>query len=616
MTNWFSNASLTPHGFCLLWEPSLIWSFIVGDAGTALSYFVLPVAIARFAQRRTDLVFKPVFWLFAAFILLCGTSHWLDLLTIWVPAYSLQADTKLATAAVSLVTAIATWRLLPAALALPSPRQMQRANERLLAREEELRRVNASLEAKVAERTAHLAANEARLQNLLATLDIGTFMTRHRDGTIQFWSEGCTRLYGWTAAEAIGRNAHELLRTSFPVPVADIEAALEREGVWTGDLTHTAKDGRVVTVEARKLLRREAADQAGEVLEALTDVTASRRAEREQRRTDTLLRGIVAAAPGLIYAKDRQGRFVLANPQLQTVFDRSWADIAGRTDLDLFDSRPQAEAVMATDLRIMEHGCTEELEELVGTEGGRPRVWLSTKTPLRTSDGVVEGLVGVSIEITERKRSEERLRLMVHELNHRVKNTLATVMAVASQTMRGADRDTVDALLSRLQSLATTHDVLTRESWESADLRDVVASALAAHGGPDDDRFEISGPPARLLPREAVALAMALHELATNALKYGALSTQAPEGRVELRWTVIRGRLHLVWAERGGPPVAVPTRRGFGTRLIERSLSQDLEAAITLEFRHDGVVCTVDATLGAAEMRRDTTPMLLNVGSP
>lgn len=588
---------LTPHGFCLLWEPWLIWSFVVGDTATSLAYFAIPIALARFVRRRVDLAFKPVFWLFAAFILLCGTTHWLELLTIWVPAYRLEAISKLTTAAVSVATAVALRQLLPQALALPSPIQMRTVNEALTASEAQLRILNASLEARVEERAAELKANEARLQDLLATLDLGTFITRDLDGMIRSWSEGCTRLYGWTKEEAIGRNVHDLLRTVFPMPQAEAEAALERDGTWTGDLRHRARDGREVVVTARKILRRDAEGRPMAVLEALTDVTEQRRVERERHRANALLRGIIAAAPGLIYAKDRQGRMLLANGAVTTLIGKPWAEVKGRTDLENLDDHAQAEAVIANDRSIMEQGDTVELEELVGKKGHEPRVWLSTKTPLRGPDGQVEGLIGVSMEITGRKRAEERLHLMVHELNHRVKNTLATVQSIASQTLRNADPAMRRVLDNRLQALAIAHDVLTREGWQGAELNDVVAFALAPYGGRQNERFHVSGPSVWLPPRAALAIAMGLHELATNALKYGALSPSATEGWVELLWSRSEGRLHLTWMERGGPPVTPLSRRGFGTRLIERGLAQDLDGRVELAFSPRGVTCTVDAAL-------------------
>jgi PAS domain S-box-containing protein len=137
---------------------------------------------------------------------------------------------------------------------------------------------------------ARLRESEARLRDLLATLDLGTLMARDLDGTVRFWSEGCARLYGWTAAEAVGRSAHELLHTIYPVPRAEVEAALERDGEWTGDLRHRARDGSEVVVAARKVLRRDAEGKPAAVLESLTDVIAQRRTEAALRESEARLR--------------------------------------------------------------------------------------------------------------------------------------------------------------------------------------------------------------------------------------------------------------------------------------------------------------------------------------
>ncbi len=217
---------------------------------------------------------------------------------------------------------------------------------------------------------------------------------------------------------------------------------------------------------------------------------------------------------------------------------------------------------------------------------------------MRDAAGQVVGLVGVSIDITERKRDEERLRLMVNELNHRVKNTLATVQSITSQTLRGGDPAVQRTLEGRLQALAAVHDVLTRESWKEAYLREVIESALAPYGVQDSARFQIAGQPIRVQPRVAVATSLALHELATNAIKYGALSTQ--NGRVAVTWKIVddaEPRLHMTWVERGGPAVVTPIVRSFGTRLIERGLAQDLGGTARLDFNEEGITCTIDAKL-------------------
>jgi signal transduction histidine kinase/ActR/RegA family two-component response regulator len=132
LSRWLTDPSgLTPHGFCLSWEPALIWTYALSDIGIGVAYFTIPLALAVFVRRRLDLVFRPIFWLFAAFILLCGMTHWLDVLTLWVPAYGLEASVKVMTGIVSLITAVALWWRMPDALALPSPAQLRAANEAL-----------------------------------------------------------------------------------------------------------------------------------------------------------------------------------------------------------------------------------------------------------------------------------------------------------------------------------------------------------------------------------------------------------------------------------------------------------------------------------------------------
>jgi PAS domain S-box-containing protein len=200
---------------------------------------------------------------------------------------------------------------------------------------------------------------------------------------------------------------------------------------------------------------------------------------------------------------------------------------------------------------------------------------------------------GIMRDITERTQAEARQRLMLNELNHRVKNTLATVQAVAGQTLRTAsDLDEARmSLTSRLLALARGHDVLTRESWEGADVADVVAQAVLAG---DRGRVAIHGPSARLTPKAALALSMILHELFTNAAKYGALSGES--GRLDIGWTRQDDALRLTWREVGGPPVAPPQRRGFGSRMIE-ALARDLDGSSHIDFEPLGLVCTIDARL-------------------
>jgi two-component sensor histidine kinase len=194
---------------------------------------------------------------------------------------------------------------------------------------------------------------------------------------------------------------------------------------------------------------------------------------------------------------------------------------------------------------------------------------------------------------------ERNLRLLINELNHRVKNTLATVQSIATQTLRSSQttEQARRAIEERLLALSRVHDVLTRESWEGAGLAEIVAQAMAPYRHDRDDRLRMQGPEVRLSPRMALAIAMALQELATNAVKYGALSNET--GTIAITWCLEEEskRLRLHWREAGGPPVRAPERRGFGTRLIERSLAQDLDGRVEITFAPAGLVCTVDAPL-------------------
>jgi PAS domain S-box-containing protein len=230
--------------------------------------------------------------------------------------------------------------------------------------------------------------------------------------------------------------------------------------------------------------------------------------------------------------------------------------------------------------------------------------WMLLRAEIRLdAEGKPKAVVGVLIDVTESKRIVEQKQLLIHELNHRVKNTLATVVSIAGQTLRNApDLDAARRDLEiRLIALARAHDVLTSENWQGAALRDIVEQAVAPYRGPAGERFAIEGPPVRLPPRAALVFALALHELATNAVKYGALSV--PDGHVSIGWRHMdlpRGPgLGFVWTERGGPPVRTPERRGFGARMIERSLAYELDGTVALDFRPDGVVCTIEAPLTA-----------------
>jgi two-component sensor histidine kinase/PAS domain-containing protein len=203
-------------------------------------------------------------------------------------------------------------------------------------------------------------------------------------------------------------------------------------------------------------------------------------------------------------------------------------------------------------------------------------------------------ITGASRDLTELKAAEELQRLLLNELNHRVKNTLATVQAVSLQTLKAADDlpSAREALDRRIVSMAKAHDLLRSREWAGANIDEVVAGALEAF---PVNQLKVSGDPVEVSPRQALALSMALHELATNAAKYGALST--PDGCVSVHWTNADGNFRFEWEESGGPPVVAPTRKGFGSRLLERLLVTDLGGDIALDYAATGLRFNITATL-------------------
>ncbi|WP_288586634.1 HWE histidine kinase domain-containing protein [uncultured Methylobacterium sp.] len=215
-----------------------------------------------------------------------------------------------------------------------------------------------------------------------------------------------------------------------------------------------------------------------------------------------------------------------------------------------------------------------------------------TASPIRDDAAQVIGTIIEVRDISEEKAAAERQRLLIDELNHRVKNTLATVQSIAAQTFRGrAEGAARDLFEARLSALSTAHDVLVADNWESASLRGVIERVL---GPLPADRLHLDGPDARLHPKVAVSLGMALHELAANALQHGALTV--PEGRVVVGWALADGedgrqRLDLDWREAGGPAVAPPARRGFGSRLVERQVPLEFGGSTEIAYAPGGVTC-------------------------
>jgi PAS domain S-box-containing protein len=310
------------------------------------------------------------------------------------------------------------------------------------------------------------------------------------------------------------------------------------------------------------------------------------------------LEAVLESVSDAFYALDAEWRYVVFNRAAEEYFGVGRKAVLGR---ELWEIFPQG---LGTPF---EKYCRAAMDEAVSTT-------FETASRLRP-DRVVElrivpmrgGGVAITLtDVTERRQAAARQRLLVNELNHRVKNSLATVQAIAAQSLRGPEVSSHarERFTARLLALARANDVLVAETWAGASLASVAAEMAGPHGG--DERFTIAGPEVRLAPTLATAMALGLHELATNAAKYGALST--PPGRVELSWTVdgdgAERRLAMTWRERGGPPVGEPGPAGFGTRLIQRGLAHELKGEVRLTYAPDGLVFRLSAPLSES-LRED-----------
>jgi PAS domain S-box-containing protein len=231
------------------------------------------------------------------------------------------------------------------------------------------------------------------------------------------------------------------------------------------------------------------------------------------------------------------------------------------------------------------------------------RVLETHARPRFSGTGEFLGMIGVNVDVTEREEAERARELLVAELNHRVKNTLSVVQGIAHQTFRNASNpaEARKAFEGRLVALAHAHNLLTQANWENASLHELAELSLDAKGS-NAARVLLSGPKILLPPKDAVSIAMALHELCTNAMKYGALSNES--GRINLKWERTddaQPQLQLHWHETGGPLVTPPSRRGFGSMLLERTLAQDLDGEVKMTFAPTGLMCSIGAPLRSGE---------------
>ena len=430
------------------------------------------------------------------------------------------------------------------------------------------------------------------------------------------WTDGSMAdISGTYPLGAFGDAVHEALEKGLTVRVDDVEAdpGSDDPGLLRRYAAIQLRAGLVVPVFSHSRYRaalfaqhhqpRRWTDGEEALLRAATDriwQEATRvRAEVALRHSERRYRQIFEGANDLIFTADLDQKLTDCNPAVAAAMGLAPEAAIGRSIREFVSEEGWAQTNRMLRQKL-EHGGTTRHDIEVRAPGGKRMYWeINSSLAYDTANEIV-GLHAIARDVTERKRFEERQRLLVNELNHRVKNTLALVQGLALQSFKdGRDMaEAREAFQERLAALARAHDLLTRENWEGVTLDQLVEGATG-HQNAAEERIRADGPDIKLNARAAVSLVMALHELCTNAAKYGALSV--PGGHVDIEWDIEDDdRLRLEWRERDGPRVEATGRRGFGFRMIERALAADLGGEVVIDLDEAGLVCAIEAPLARA----------------
>ncbi|MDM9646709.1 PAS domain S-box protein [Rhizobium sp. S163] len=436
-----------------------------------------------------------------------------------------------------------------------------------------------------------LKDSEERLRALFSQSAAGIGQT-DLSGRMVFVNRRFTEMLGYEGDELVGIRFQDI---THPDDLPEAERRFEQlisEGASfdmekrcickNGDLVWTA-----ISVSALK-------DEQGAVRQVgfiAIDISASKTAQESERQ----LASIVASSNDAILSIDMDMKITNWNAAAEKLYGYSREEAIGQSVLMLVpEDRRNEESEILSKIRAGETIHRYETQRL--RKGGRPVDVQLSVSPIYDSSGRAIGASKMSQDIKARKEAERLQRVLIGELNHRVKNVFATVMAISKQTLDrdGDGRDSVASFNARLMSMAHAHDLLTHNDWQRADLADLVEQVLNPY---PREKFEVEGCPVLLPQKAVVSFSLAIHELATNAAKYGALSV--PQGRVSISWTYSQGsgRLQFKWVERDGPAVELPTRKGFGSRLIERLLAAEISGQSSISYDPKGVVCEIEAVL-------------------
>lgn len=625
--NWiFDSSRFISRGDSMNWDSHMMQLDIASSVANAVACLAIAAGFFILAERRRDftLLFKLVTYLIGGLFLIRGFQNVIAVVVVWWPMYGLQTVMKVGSASLTLIAAIVLWVLRNRILRLPGPEHIKEVEGKLRDLNAKISLSQAQIDREIEERTAELQGVRQRFEQALRGAGISVFT---QDKSLR---------YTWAftpdttmTKSAIGKTDFEIIPPSSCGPIV----ALKQRAIASG----RAVEGEVsIRDHGRETWYRmhiePVLDGQGQVVSLhgiAVDISDRKMLEDEQVRLSSEL------AANLQYYK-------LAMESSHTVVFTIDETLRYASVSHDFMGQPPEYYIGKTNAEVMSpenYAFMKPLKQKAIDSGEPVRGEIKAKVdgsfkwydismaPLKNRAGHIIGLTGAAIDISERKGWEQHLRLLMRELTHRSKNLLAVIQAMARQTARHTD--SVDGFIerfgARLHALAGSHDLLVQESWQRASIAELISSQLGHYSDLVGTQIIVKGPKVYMNPDAAQNLGMALHEMATNAVKYGALSVSTGQVTISWDWKGQGAKrvLRLLWREKGGPAVKVPTSRGFGSQVIERNLTRALGAEVKLEYAASGFKADMDLPASltvdeheAAEGEETTLPAAEPNGGP
>jgi PAS domain S-box-containing protein len=451
-----------------------------------------------------------------------------------------------------------------------------------------------------------LAESEARFRATFENAAVGIAHVDPYLGWLRV-NEAFGRILGYSLDELFAKSVRDITHPDdFAVDI--VNSALMRAGKMNSaemDKRYVRKDGSIVTCRLTVSCVRKSDRSIDYFVGIIQDITWRKQAEEELRRSEERFRSSLLYSPVPIMLFDDREKVLAVST--------SWLEASGysRDDLSTIeDWTARAYGERQRDMRdgirwiISEEPEAQPNEQTIRTKDGRERLWSFVTSALGTKSDGRRLFITVAQDVTERKLHEEQVHLLMREVNHRAKNILSLVQAIAHQTAAREPTDFVERFTERIQALAANQNLLVRNEWRGVDVNDLVHAQLSPFADLMGSRIVVDGPKLRLSTTAAQAIGLVLHELVTNAGKYGALSTEA--GRVEIRWEVAGDdTFAMSWIERDGPPVSTPTRRWFGTIVMEAMTGYSMGGAVDLDYAPSGLTWRLTCPAARSLERRE-----------